>query len=83
MIKIVQESQTQVKLQAQKQPWEVFYKKSVLKNFAKFTEKHLWQSLFFNKVVFSCELCEIFKNIFFTEHLRTTASAYSFTIFDY
>ena len=23
--------------------------------------------------VFSCELCEIFKNTFFTEHLRTTA----------
>ena len=34
------------------------------------------QSLFFNKVeketlaeVFSCEICEIFKNIFFTEHI--------------
>ena len=50
MIKIVQESQTQVKLHAQKQPWEVFYKKSVLKNFAKFTEKHLCQGLSFNKV---------------------------------
>ena len=24
--------------------------------------------------VFSCELCKIFKNTFFTEHLRTTAS---------
>ena len=24
--------------------------------------------------MFSCEFCEIFKNIFFTEHLRTTAS---------
>ena len=24
--------------------------------------------------VFSCEFCEIFKNTFFTEHLRTTAS---------
>ena len=24
--------------------------------------------------VFSCEFCEIFKNIFFTKHLRTTAS---------
>ena len=24
--------------------------------------------------VFSCEFCEISKNIFFTEHLRTTAS---------
>ena len=29
---------------------EVFYKQSVLRNFAKFTEKHLCQSLFFNKV---------------------------------
>ena len=23
--------------------------------------------------VFSCEICEIFQNTFFTEHLRTTA----------
>ena len=29
---------------------EVFYKKGVLRNFAKFTEKHLCQGLFFNKV---------------------------------
>ena len=29
---------------------EVFYKKNVLRNFAKFTGKHLWQSLYFNKV---------------------------------
>ena len=29
---------------------EVFYKKGVLRNFAKFTRKHLCQSLFFNKV---------------------------------
>ena len=34
----------------QKQPPEVFCKKSVLKNFAKFTRKHLCQRLFFNKV---------------------------------
>ena len=34
----------------QKQPPEVFNKIGVLKNFAKFTEKHLRQSLFFNKV---------------------------------
>ena len=34
----------------QKQPSEVLYKKGVLKSFAKFTWKHLWQSLFFNKV---------------------------------
>ena len=34
----------------QNQPPEVFYIKGVLKNFAKFTGKHLFQSLFFNKV---------------------------------
>ena len=34
----------------QKQPLEVFCKKSVNKNFAKLTGKHLCQSLFFNKV---------------------------------
>ena len=28
--------------------------------------------------VFSCEFCEISKNTFFTEHLRTTASDSSF-----
>ena len=37
-------------LSFQKQPPEVFYKKSVPKNFTKFTGKHLCQSLFFNKV---------------------------------
>ena len=60
-------------------------KKCVLRNFAKFTGKHLCQSLFFNKVaglrpatllkketlalVFSCEFYEISKNTIFTEHL--------------
>ena len=34
----------------QKQPPEVFGKKGVLRNFAKFTGKHLCQSLFLNKV---------------------------------
>ena len=34
----------------QKQPPEVFYEKVVLKNFTKFTGKHLCQSLFLNKV---------------------------------
>ena len=29
---------------------EVFFKKGVLRNFTKFTDKHLCQSLFFNKV---------------------------------
>ena len=33
-----------------KQPPEVFYEKGVLGNLAKLTEKHLCQSLFFNKV---------------------------------
>ena len=41
------ESQT---YQLQKQPPKVFYKKTVLKNFVKFTGKHLCQSPFFNKV---------------------------------
>ena len=67
--------------------WRCSVKKGVLRNFAKFTGKHLSQSLFFNKVaglrpakketlaqVFSCEFCEISKNTFSTEHLRTTAS---------
>ena len=54
-------------------------KKGVLENFLEFTGKHLWQSLFFNKVaglvqVFSCEFCKISRNTSFTEHLRTTAS---------
>ena len=54
-------------------------KKGVLRNFAKFTEKHLCQRLFFNKKetlaqVFSCEFREISKNTFFTEHLWTNAS---------
>ena len=34
----------------QKQPPEVFCKKSVFRNFPKFTGKHLYLSLFFNKV---------------------------------
>ena len=62
--------------------------KGVLRNFTKFTGKHLCQSLYFNKVagacnfikiealaqVFSCEFCEISKNTFFTEHIWATAS---------
>ena len=41
---------------------KVFFKKGVLKNFAKFTRKHLCQSIFFNKVAGAF--------FFFTEHLR-------------
>ena len=61
-------------------------RKGVLRNFTKFTVKHLCQSLFLNKVtglipvtlaqVFSCEFCEISKNTFFTEHFWTAASVF-------
>ena len=61
---------------------EVCYKKSALKNFAKFTGKHLRRSLHTCNIVkretpaqvFSCEFCKIFKNTFFTEHLQMAAS---------
>ena len=71
---------------------EVFCKKGVLGNFAKFTGKHLCQSLFFNKVaggacnfikketlaqVFSCEFCEISKNTFSQRTPLVAASGYS------
>ena len=65
---------------------EVFCKKGVFRNFAKFTGKELRQSLFFNNVadfrpaallkkealaqVFPCEFCEISKNTF----LQNTSS---------
>ena len=62
------------------------FRKVVLRNFAKFTGKHLCQSFFFNKVagllekklaqVSSVKFCEISKNISFTEHLWTTASIF-------
>ena len=61
-------------------------KKGVLKNFAKFIGKHLYQGFLCLSVpkyssglkletrlpeqVLSCEFCESFKNTFFTEHLR-------------
>ena len=35
--------------QYKKQPRDIFGKKGVIKNFAKFKRKHLCQSLFFNK----------------------------------
>ena len=48
--------------------------KDNLENFTKLTGKHLFQSLFLIWQMLSCKICEIFKNIFFTEHLWTTAS---------
>ena len=69
---------------------EVLCRKGVLRNFTKFTRKHLCHSLFFNKVavlqpatlfkketlaqVFSCEFCEISKNIFFYRTAPVAAS---------
>ena len=62
----------------------------VLKNFAKFTRKHLRRSFYVNKVVVRrpttllkkrlkdrcfLRVCKIFKNAFSIEHLRVTASA--------
>ena len=70
---------------------EVFYKISVLKNFAKFTGKNpvslfQWNCKFeFCKFiltetsvqVFSCEFCEISKNTFCTGHVLANDSAFS------
>ena len=65
---------------------EVFCEKSVLKNFAKFTGKHLRQSLFFNKVTglrpatllkkilwhrcFPVNFAKFLRTLFLTEQLR-------------
>ena len=74
-------------LKCQKHPAEVFCKKGSIKNYAKFTGKHLCQSLFFKNETlaraFSCEFCEISKNTFFTEQLLTTASDAYVTIIIY
>ena len=65
-----------------KQPPKMLFKKGALRNFAKFTGKHLCQSLIFNKAG-GLEFCEFSKNTFSTEHLQTTdsvASCISFSI---
>ena len=49
------------------QPPEVCYEKSVLKNFARLIRKQEIETL---AQAFSCELCKIFKNSFFTEPFR-------------
>ena len=54
--------------------------KGVLRNFTKSTGKHLACNFVKRETlaqVFSCEFRKISKNTFFTEHLRTTASANS------
>ena len=71
----------------------VLKEKFVLRNFTKFSGKPLCQRLFFNIVaglrpsnlfekeplaqLFTCEIREISKNTFFTEHLWSTASILS------
>ena len=75
---------------------DVFCKKDVLKNFSKFTGKHLCQSLFFNKVaglrpatllkkktlaqVFPCEYYKISKNTFSYRTPLVAASVYSILV---
>ena len=69
---------------------QMFFKIGALKSFADFTGKHLRRSLFFKKLqaqglqlhnkktptqVFSCEVCEIFKNTFSYRTPPVTASA--------
>ena len=61
---------------------QIFYKIDVVKNFLKFTGKHLCWSDFVTKSqketpaqVFSCEFWEIFLKTLFTEHLQITAPA--------
>ena len=69
---------------------ELFCRKAALKSYAEFTRKHPCWSFFSIKMqdgdawnfvkktptqILSCEICKIFKNTYFKEHLRTTASA--------
>ena len=69
----------------QKQPLELFYKKTVIKNFGIFTGKHLCWSLFLIKLQAFKPLLrnetpvqvfcrQIFKNIHFEKHLWTATS---------
>ena len=59
----------------QKQPPEVFRKNRCSENFCKF-HKTLYEKETPTHVL-SCEIKEIFKSIYFEEHLRTTASEVS------
>ena len=50
-------------------------KEAVLHNYAIFTGKHRSWSLFLiREIGASCEYCEIFKNTYFDQHLRTVTS---------
>ena len=58
-------------MRKEERPPEVFCKKDFLRNFAKFTGKHLCKVSVFNKVA---GLAKFLRTPFLTEHLRTTAS---------
>ena len=74
----------------QKQPPEVFYKKTCSEKFHKIHRKAPAPVFFLVKFIktfikkearaqaFSCQFCENFQNTFFTEHLWTTASEHCF-----
>ena len=56
----------------QKQPLELFYEKSILRNFAKFSRKHLCHSLFFNKTLLKKRLWHRCFPVNFAKFLRTS-----------
>ena len=69
----------------QKQPPELFCEKGVLRNFTKFTGKHLHQSLFFKKEamvhVLSCEFCKISENTFSSRTTPVAASNILYSLY--
>ena len=64
----------------EKQPSEVFYKKGVVKNFAKFIGKHLYQSLFFNKLT-GLRPASLFKKVFWHRCFPVNFEKFSLTSF--
>ena len=67
-------------IKSQKQPTEVFYRKHVLKNFVKFTGKHLHRRLLLKSVCSYLELlCSVFSSIW-TEYIRLTQSKSQYSI---
>ena len=61
----------------QKHPSEGFFQKGVMRNFAKFTRKHLCRKNETLAQLFSCEFRKLCKNTNFAERHRTTVSDYS------
>ena len=78
---------------------QMFFKIGVPKNFTNFTEKHQCWSLFFNKAagrrfvtlfkrasnadLFSCEICDTFKNNYFRRTLPVAVVLYLFAASDF